>query len=129
MHLANQTLQTVRPGSTLADSTSIFKVKGTISGGTVQSMVTLTELSKEERRAGEFTLCPGGKSIPLVDDHIKLNCDSATPFDTSRADLLPSFYPSYSRSLCILFLHVCLQPNCCPPFPVSLWCVAYTTRW
>ncbi|AAW44773.1 conserved hypothetical protein [Cryptococcus deneoformans JEC21] len=59
VHLANQTLQTVRPGSTLADSTSIFKVKGTISGGTVQSMITLTELPKEERRAGEFTLCPG----------------------------------------------------------------------
>ncbi|OXG15298.1 saccharopine dehydrogenase [Cryptococcus neoformans Tu401-1] len=59
VHLANQTLQTVRPGSILADSTSIFKVKGTISGGTVQSMVTLTELPKEERRAGEFTLCPG----------------------------------------------------------------------
>ncbi|XAO26240.1 hypothetical protein I312_105074 [Cryptococcus bacillisporus CA1280] len=59
VYLANQTLQKVRPGSTLADSTSIFKVKGTISGGTIQSMITLTELPKEERRAGEFSLCPG----------------------------------------------------------------------
>ncbi|WWD19827.1 hypothetical protein CI109_104293 [Kwoniella shandongensis] len=58
-YLSLKTLQTAHPGSTLTDSTSLFKAKATVAGGTVQSMVSIAELPASQRRGGEFDLCPG----------------------------------------------------------------------
>ncbi|KAK8853397.1 hypothetical protein IAR55_004103 [Kwoniella newhampshirensis] len=62
VYVSLKTLQTAHPGLTLADSTSFFQVKATMSGGTVQSMVSVAELPPDQRRSGEYALCPGVKS-------------------------------------------------------------------
>ncbi|WVF67310.1 hypothetical protein IAT40_002061 [Kwoniella sp. CBS 6097] len=51
--------------ATIADSTSLFKLKGgSMSGGTIQTMHSVAELPKDQRRSGEFDLVP--KSAPLA---------------------------------------------------------------
>ncbi|OCF43719.1 hypothetical protein I317_02472 [Kwoniella heveanensis CBS 569] len=66
LYTALKTLQTkYGKQATIADSTSLFKLKGgSMSGGTIQTMYSVAELPKDQRRSGEFDLVP--KSAPLA---------------------------------------------------------------
>ncbi|WVQ94909.1 hypothetical protein IAU59_001995 [Kwoniella sp. CBS 9459] len=66
LYTALKTLQTkYGKQATIADSTSFFKLKGgSMSGGTIQTMYSVAELPKDQRRSGEFDLVP--KSAPLA---------------------------------------------------------------
>ncbi|WVQ78993.1 hypothetical protein IAT38_001085 [Cryptococcus sp. DSM 104549] len=59
VYLANQTLQAAYPGSRFTSSTSLFKLKGSIAGGTVQTLCSVADLPWSQRQNGEFDLCPG----------------------------------------------------------------------
>ncbi|WRT70025.1 uncharacterized protein IL334_007018 [Kwoniella shivajii] len=64
---ALKTLQSTYPTLTFAQSKSLFSLKGaSMSGGTVQSMYSVAELPKDQRRSGEYDLIPKveGKSKP-----------------------------------------------------------------
>ncbi len=49
-------LQSVKPGAGLKSSTSFFRLRGTFSGGTLQTLVDLANMPSKERRGSEWSL-------------------------------------------------------------------------
>lgn len=62
MYSALRTLQQSHPDLTITKSQSFFKMKGTLSGGTVATMYTLLDIPWSERRSDEWQLVTSYRS-------------------------------------------------------------------
>ncbi|WVR09607.1 hypothetical protein IAU60_006679 [Kwoniella sp. DSM 27419] len=102
LYLALKTLQE-RFGkqATIAESESFFKIKNaSMSGGTIQSMYSLAELPKDQRRSGEYDLVPRSAAVP--------SRKSTSPQLTHQLDIpseptrFGSFFFMYPFNRCII---------------------------
>ncbi|WVO17148.1 hypothetical protein L204_104840 [Cryptococcus depauperatus] len=59
VYLAEATIKSVNRDLFLSKSTSIFKFNGSIAGGTVQTLLAVTELPPKDQQMEEYDLCPG----------------------------------------------------------------------